>query len=58
MMKQRCKTLSARVLAVVLSLVMLLGSLPVREAESRLLSFQVDNKTIDPVVIDINNIRN
>ena len=43
MMKQRCKTLSARVLAVVLSLVMLLGSLPVSAAESRFLSFQVES---------------
>ena len=42
MMKQRCKTLPARVLAVVLSLVMLLGSLPVSAAESRFLSFQVE----------------
>ena len=33
MMKQRCKTLPARVLAVVLSLVMLLGSLPVSSGE-------------------------
>lgn len=43
MMKQRCKTLPARVLAVVLSLVMLLGSLPVSAAESRFLSFQVES---------------
>lgn len=43
MMKQRCKTLPARVLAVVLSLVMLLGSLPVSAAENRFLSFQVES---------------
>lgn len=43
MMEQRCKTLPARVLAVVLSLVMLLGSLPVSAAESRFLSFQVES---------------
>lgn len=43
MMKQRCKTLPARVLAVVLSLVMLLGSLPVSAAESRFLSFQMES---------------
>ena len=43
MMKQRCKTLPARVLAVVLSLVMPLGSLPVSAAESRFLSFQVES---------------
>ena len=43
MMKQRCKTLPARVLAVVLSLVMLLGSLPVSAAESRFLYFQVES---------------
>lgn len=43
MMKQRCKTLPARMLAVVLSLVMLLGSLPVSAAESRFLSFQVES---------------
>ena len=43
MMKQRCKTLPARVLAVVLSLVMLLGSLPVSAAESRFLSLQVES---------------
>lgn len=43
MMKQRCKTLPGRVLAVVLSLVMLLGSLPVSAAESRFLSFQVES---------------
>lgn len=43
MMKQRCKTLPAQVLAVVLSLVMLLGSLPVSAAESRFLSFQVES---------------
>lgn len=43
MMKQRYKTLPARVLAVVLSLVMLLGSLPVSAAESRFLSFQVES---------------
>ena len=43
MMKQRCKTLPDRVLAVVLSLVMLLGSLPVSAAESRFLSFQVES---------------
>lgn len=43
MMKQRCKTLPARVLAVVLSLVMLLGNLPVSAAESRFLSFQVES---------------
>lgn len=43
MMKRRYKTLPARVLAVVLSLVMLLGSLPVSAAESRFLSFQVES---------------